>query len=268
MRKHFEIYTLISQKLFRKRENWNKIQFILDHSNISIELIATAAVVAKRNPYHNFGHALGVAEYVIKIALIMGLPLKEINIMGVTALFHDAGHQGIMHWNDEMYSLELMNMVMSDDDFAIFELSREQALLVMRDVGIATIFPNNRGKINDLRAKIIQDSDLANIGQDPVYLLWSSMGLIDEFNKVRTAPLTPFEFIYSEQEKFVNFLKILSSDKNVYLSDGAKKIFAKPEETVIELKKVSPAAINFAFEVRREDITLKEFGLKIKQLNG
>lgn len=56
-------------KLSREMENKKKLEFILQNTDISQAIVIKAQALSHKNPYHNFGHQLGVAESAIRIAL-------------------------------------------------------------------------------------------------------------------------------------------------------------------------------------------------------
>jgi hypothetical protein len=257
---------LITKKLFRKEFNLSKVQFIIENSDITYELIVKSALIANLNPYHNFGHMLGVCEGVIKILTAEGATREEINREGLSALRHDAGHTGRVLVYDEIYSFQLNSMIFDEDDLKITGLKKDAALAKMRDGILATIF-GNRGKINDRFAKVIQDADLGHLGYGPIYWLYASMGLVDEFaNEGRIH--TPQQFIFEEQRKFVSFLKTCSPNNDtIYLSEGAKKVFTDPEVSLKALENFKPEAIQFAYDVRKSDITFEDFEKEINRLN-
>lgn len=253
-----EIKDFIKDKVFRTRENLKKIDFIIENSDITPTTLVKTATIAIGNEYHNFGHQLGVAEYAIKIATAEKRTREEINTLAFAGLIHDAGHKGLVTAFDEIRSLEITEIIMEEFDLSVINSSKEISLGKLRDLVIATIF-SNRGKINDPLAKIMQDADLAHLGQGINYWLWASMGLIEEFARQRKSQLSPIDFIKIEQEKFVNFLAKISGTNSVFLSTGANQIFRDPLEDVQQIKKLPDEIIDYAYSVRRDDITLEEF---------
>ncbi len=257
-----EIKEFIVGKVFRMTENLKKINFILKNSDITEIMLVKAANIAVGNEYHNFGHQLGVAEYAIKIAIAEKRSLAEINTVAFAGLIHDAGHKGLVTAFDEVRSLELTESIMDDKDFVIINQDKDRSVSIIRDLVFATIF-TNRGKIDDPLAKIMQDADLAHLGQGINYWLWASMGLIEEFSRQRKTALNPVDFIKVEQEKFVEFLASMSDNGSVYLSKGANRIFRNPLQDVQLIKNLPEQAIHYAYDVRHDDITLEEFEKKI-----
>ena len=59
--------TFLHPKLSREAENKKKLAFILQNSDIPQSIILKAQQLSNKNPYHNFGHQLGVAESAIRI---------------------------------------------------------------------------------------------------------------------------------------------------------------------------------------------------------
>lgn len=253
-----EIEDFIKNKVFRTRENLKKIDFIIGNSDITPTTLVKTATIAIGNEYHNFGHQLGVAEYAIKIAVAEKRNREEINTLGFAGLIHDAGHKGLITAFDEIRSLEMTETIMEESDFTVIGSSKETSMSKLRDLVIATVF-SNRGKINDPLAKIMQDADLAHLGQGINYWLWASMGLIEEFSRQRKAKLSPIDFIKIEQEKFVEFLSTLSENGSVFLSKGANRIFRNPLQDVQKIKNLPNEIIDYAYSVRHDDITLEEF---------
>ena len=262
---NIELESFLKGKVFRMRENIKKIKFIIENSDITLPFIVRAASISRGNPYHNFGHQIGVAEYAIRLAIAENRSRNEINTVGTGSLVHDAKHNGVLDSFDEINALEAAVQFMDDDDFKIIHLDIEKSIAILRDLIMSTIF-GNRAKIEDPLAKIIQDADLAHLGQVVIYWLWASMGLIEEFSKQRKVPLTPTDFIKIEQENFVEFLSKLSPSGTVYLSRGANKIFRNPLQDVQVIKNLPDAAIMFAYNVRHDDITLEEFEAQITPL--
>src|ERR1022692_359261 len=119
---------LITKKFFRVRENMKKIDFIVTNSNVTIEIIFKAAILTKRNPYHNFGHEIGAAEQGIRLAKAEHMTAEEINLIALSLLFHDADHRGIVRIYDEMHAVELTNSVLLSTDTKIAGSDHDQVM--------------------------------------------------------------------------------------------------------------------------------------------
>ena len=115
--------SLITEKLFRNRENEKKVEFIIQNTDLTFEFIQKASVLSRQNEYHNFGHELGSAEQGIRIAIAEGKSRQEINLIAATLLVHDGGHTGIVRWYDEIHSVDLMRTAFSSTDTQIMGLS-------------------------------------------------------------------------------------------------------------------------------------------------
>ena len=129
---------LITQKLFRVKENMKKIKFIIENSDITFELIQKASVLARKNEYHNFGHEIGATEQGIRIAIAEGRSREEINLIATALLFHDAGHIGIVRWYDEINSVNLTRSALSADDTYIIGSNHEAVMDNMQNLILAT----------------------------------------------------------------------------------------------------------------------------------
>ncbi len=246
-------------KYFRIRANEEKIKFILEHTDISIDIINKAQKSAIPNPYHGFGHALGVTESGILIAEACGCNREEINTIALALLFHDADHRGVHRPNDEERAATRMMSALSKEDFKICGVPTRIAQQRIRDLILSTKF-SAHGKSSDLWVCIVQDADIASIGKGPEYWLWATMGLVDEFNRERNGSLlTPFGFIHSEQLKFLKTLEKASITGEVFLTSGARKIFQDPFESLKTIMSWPERVIDWAYSVRFEDITFEEF---------
>lgn len=256
---------LIDQKVFRIRENKKKVHFILYNTNLTEEFIIMAATLATRPAYHTFGHALGATEQAIRIAQKEGRSPQDIDLLASTMLVHDAAHQGVVRLTDEMDAFEITAKVVTKDNIEFIDMSFDAVMSKMRDLIIDTTF-GRRAQIKDPLALIVQDADLAHLGLGIEYWLWASMGLVEEFNHSRKKKLTPLTFIREEQEKFVMFLSKISGTGKVYLSEGANALLNDPLEDVKILKDLPESVIEFAYKVRRRDITVKEFTDEMNKL--
>lgn len=260
-----EMELSITKKLFRKRENWKKVLYILKYTDLDISIITAAASVARLNDFHNFGHQLGAAEMGIKIARAEKLTKPVITEIAFALLFHDASHRGIVKWYDKIRAIEAVELVISETDVKGFsQKSYSDFMANNRNLILATTF-SKHGETDNLHERIMQDADLAHLGQGPVYWLWASMGLIVEFNRQREKKTTPIEFIRNEQAAFITALA-KKGGGHVFLTDGAQKIFNNPVEDVVLLSMYNDKQIQFAYDVRQKDITVEEFGQQLEIL--
>lgn len=254
----------ITKKLFRKRENWKKVLFILKYTNLDISIITAAASVARINDFHNFGHQLGAAEKGIEIARTEKLSKQTITEIAFALLFHDAAHKGTPDWDDELRAIEATKLVISESDVKSFSKKTYDAFMANnRDLILATTF-SKRGETHNLHERIMQDADLAHLGQGPEYWLWSSMGILTELNAQGKKNVSVAEFVYKEQEVFINEL-IKKGNGHVYLTEGARTIFSDPAKDLAVLTQYNEKQLQFAYNTRKEDLLLDEFKMYLKQ---
>ena len=175
---------LIQEKLFRITENNEKIAFICRNSDVKSKTILKAAVLAKKNNFHSFGHELGAAEQWIKITQAEGRSRSEATLIALIELFHDADHYGHAKANDELRAFSFTKSILTESDIEGVELQYTQVIKKIRDGILATIF-KERGKPTDPFLHIVQDADLAHIWLWWEYQVRASMGLIDEWNHKR-----------------------------------------------------------------------------------
>ncbi|MEI7562916.1 MAG: hypothetical protein WCJ39_04375 [bacterium] len=76
------------------------------------------------------------------------------------------------------------------------------------------------------------------------------MGLSDE------EQISPHAWIKSNPE-FVSLLE--SIDPNIFLSEGAKKIFISPRASIDTISSWPPEVIDYAYAQRKEDISFEKF---------
>lgn len=202
----------------------------------------------------------------IKIAQAEGYTKHECTEIGFSLLPHDAGHQGCMTPEDEKRSVVIMSKSFSVGDFESMNLDRQSSLPRIGFNILATIF-KNRGQSKNPDAYIMQDADLAHIGQGPYYWLWSSMGLIDEFNKLRKVPLRPVDFIKTEQRSLIYYLQNCSEQNSIWLSEGAQDVLIDPRDDIDTIESWSTEAIEYAYATRHKDLLVSEFKTEIKHLN-
>lgn len=248
-----EALNFLGWKLFRKKENEKKMNFILDHSDVDFSLFGLAHALSQPNGYHNFWHQLGVAETAIKIAEAEWLSRKEINLLVVTALLHDSGHTGVAKIDDEIVSVDLSIRFLPVEICQKLGFTQTQ----LKDLILATTF-SQRGKYDRNLAKVIQDSDLGNVSFGPYYRLYSSMGLADEFGG------DYHKFIDKDQQGFLGYLN--SIIPGWYLSAWAKKICPPLQESLNTILSWPKEVIEYAYSVRHEDILFVDYKRHIDRL--
>ena len=238
--------------LFRELENKKKSVFILQNTDIPQSLIIKAQKLSHNNPYHNFGHQLGVAESAIRIAHAERLSQQEINLLAVVGLFHDAWHTGIPKPDDEEIAYEQMMKVVSDEELTNLWCTKDDIYKLI----IATKF-SLRGKCDWVLEKIIQDADMWCIAYGPYYMLYSTMWVVDEEH-------FSIDMYMEEEAKFVACLEQI--DPQIYLSDWARQIFSDPRESLQQIIDWPEEVRIYAYSQRQEDISFEDFSKNISEL--
>lgn len=160
----------------------SELIYKLREENILIESLSCSKLISKEQlweikklynetvPYHNFIHALKVAEWVLQ------LPKEQYNIIEVqslfiSALFHDAGHTGTANNLDEFRSLD-----MAFQGIINFEKKYNYTWIdysIVRKSIIWTVF-KNRAKNKDPYAILLADLDVSTIGMSfPEFLYYA-----------------------------------------------------------------------------------------------
>jgi hypothetical protein len=238
--------------------NNEKIDFILQNTDIPLGVILKIMVSYVSNPYHNFGHALGVSETAIIIAQAQNCSRREITIVALVGLTHDSFHQGILNLNDELIAAMKTNTKLTDQDIAQCGLTVADRS-VIRDLIVSTTFTMH-GKITDPLAEIIQDADISYMGKGPYMYLYACMGLVDEFGKQSGTVIDPIVFIREKQKPFIQHVVSLSPSKDTFfLSPGARKILHDPMETMDVLLSWNDRIFRLAYDLYRVDVEFNQF---------
>ncbi len=233
----------------------NKQIKILEQQLIESKLIIEDVLIEARKHYinigyHNYLHALWVANYALKLAKTW-LNALEIRSLIVAALFHDAWH----NWNpdllDEFTSLTLyrksMDEIIKNNPWFIVNDS------ICRNAIIGTVF-KNRSKNSNKYAQILADLDIWSIWDDLesffyysvwyCHELWLEWDLDKYFNWVET---WYFKFLMSV-EKFI----LISKEAKQILPHALKNI-KKYYEIDLKIKKEIYSVL------KNEDIILDDF---------
>jgi len=239
-------------KLFREIENKKKLLFILNNTDISESIIIKSQKLSNKNPYHNFWHQLWTTESAIRIAQAQWLSRKDINLLALVWLFHDASHEWITRVNDEEIAHEKMMELLSDEEIHQLWCVKED----IKKLILATKF-SFRGKFDWILEKIIQDADLWWIWYGPYYMLYSTMWIIEE------EWFSISDYINKEKE-FISYLEEI--DINIFLSDWARKIFIDPRESLKKISQWPQKVIDYAYNQRYQNISFDEFKKNIDYL--
>jgi HD superfamily phosphodiesterase len=97
----------MNELIYKSREEELLIKSLSNSQLISKEqLLEIKKLYSEEVPYHNFLHALKVAEGVLKLPKET-YNIIEIQSLFISALFHDAGHTGTTEDLDEFRSLDM-----------------------------------------------------------------------------------------------------------------------------------------------------------------
>jgi len=134
-------------------------------------------------PYHNFLHALKVAEGVLKLPKDK-YNIIEIQSLFIAALFHDAWHTGTAEDLDEFRSLDMAFQWIID-----FEKKYNYAWIdysIVRKSIIGTVF-KNRASNKDPYAILLADIDVSTVGMSfPEFLYYADFPFSTECGLIWT----------------------------------------------------------------------------------
>lgn len=129
-------------------------------------------------PYHNFLHALTVAQNVLQLST-KTYSIIEVQSLFFAALFHDAGHTGIAETLDEFRSLDMAFQGILDFEkkYNIQDIDYS----IVRKAIMGTVF-KNRSKNTNKYALLLADFDIATIGMEfPKFLYYCDFPISLEF---------------------------------------------------------------------------------------
>ncbi len=199
--------------VYKSREESLLIDSLSQSQLITYEQLLYIKKLYNENvPYHNFLHALKVAEWVLK------LPRGEYNIIEIqslfiSALFHDAGHTGTAWDLDEFRSLDMAFKWIID-----FEQKYNYAWIdysIVRKSIVWTVF-KNRATNKDPYAILLADLDVSTVWMSfPEFLYYADFPISVELWKVID------EWI--EDLSYFKFLMWV--DKNIFRNQITREIF-------------------------------------------
>ncbi len=205
--------------------------------------------------YHNYLHALWVANYALNLRQTWLSPI-EVRSLIVAWLFHDAWHNWIADLLDEFISLDLFYKTFpqiqeKNPGFIIdYEIVRHSIMW--------SVF-KNRSKNTNLYAQILADLDIWSIWDDIASFFYYASLYALELN------VEPDEY-YTKSEVWY-FKYLMSVNKYVIISDYVKQILPNALKNIKKYFNVSLDAKIEIFEVLlKEDITLAEFKERFKHV--
>lgn len=205
-------------------------------------------------PYHNFLHALKVAEGVLQ------LPTEQFNIIEIrslfiSALFHDAGHTGTAQDLDEFRSLDMAFQGIMD-----FEKKYNYSWIdysIVRKSIIGTVF-KNRAINTDRYAVLLADLDVSTV--------WMSF---PEFLYYADFPFSIECWVWIDDWiQDVNFFKFLTSiDKNIFRTEVCRKIFPEWLKNIRKYLSPKKAPLKQLYTFWREhDVEYSDFEKKFHEI--
>ncbi|MDA9129440.1 HD domain-containing protein [Candidatus Gracilibacteria bacterium] len=198
-------------------------------------------------PYHNFVHALKVAEGVLLLPTNI-YSIVEIRSLFIAALFHDAGHSGTAQDLDEFRSLDLAFQGILD-----FEKKYDYQgidFAIVRQAIIGTVFKNRANNTNQY-AILLADLDIATIGMN-----------FSEFLYYADFPFSVECAVKIDNWiQDYNFFKFLVSvDKNIFRTELVRSIFPEALKNIRKYTHLKKEKIGKIFSYWNEnDIHYEEF---------
>jgi len=231
----------------------NRQEALLRESILSSQLVDEVFLdyVAARyqnNPYHNFTHALKVAQ--LTLSLPLGpLSIEEIVSLLVAALFHDALHEGKTQPLDEVKAIYAAQS-------AFVDLPKEHLpvltnMEIVRKAILGTIFPRRNQNTNRY-AKILADFDIGVVGESLPIFLYYSMSAAQEFED------SPTEFLTTREKGYFKFL--LKINPNIFFSAEAQVLLPNGLQVIADYVRLPlPKKLEMFHCLETQDITLEEF---------
>lgn len=218
------------------------------------ELLEIKSLYNEEVPYHNFLHALKVAEGVLKLPRI-DYNIIEVQSLFISALFHDAWHTGTDEDLDEFRSLDMAFQWIID-----FEKKYNYRWIdysIVRKSIIWTVF-KNRAQNKDKYAILLADLDVSTVWMTfPEFLYYADF---------------PFSVeCWINIEKWLsdlNYFKFLMwIEKNIFRTEKVRKIFPEYLSNIKKYTQVSANQITELYNYWKDnDITYSEFEEKYKKM--
>lgn len=218
------------------------------------QLLEIKKLYSEKVPYHNFLHALKIAEWVLKLPRDI-YNIIEIQSLFISALFHDAGHTGTAEDLDEFRSLDMAFQGIID-----FEKKYDYAWIdysIVRKSIIGTVF-KNRAKNKDPYAILLADLDVSTVGMKfPEFLYYADFPFSVECWKD-----------LDEWIEDLNYFKFLMNiDKNVFRTDSIREVFPNYLINIRKYTQVDRVELVKLYNYWQDnDITYSEFELYYEKL--
>jgi hypothetical protein len=234
--------------IYKSREESLLIESLSQSQLISKQQLLEIKKLYDENvPYHNFLHALKIAEWVLKLPKDL-YNIIEIHSLFISALFHDAGHTGTAEDLDEFRSLDMAFHGIMD-----FEKKYNYTWIdysIVRKSIIGTVF-KKRALNKNPYAILLADLDVSPLGMSfPEFLYYADF---------------PFSVeCWIDIDTWindVNFFKFLTSiDKSVFRSEVIRETFPEYLQNIKKYLSFIPNDIPNLYEYWRDnDITYTEF---------
>ncbi len=198
-------------------------------------------------PYHNFLHALKVAEGVLKLPR-EEYSIIEIKSLFIAALFHDAGHTWTAEDLDEFRSLDMAFQGIMDFEKKYNYQGIDYSIVRKSIVG--TVF-KNRAKNKDPYAVLLADLDVSTVGMSfSEFLYYADFPFSIECWKNIEEWLEDLSFF-----KFLMWV-----DKNIFRTETVRNMFPEYLKNTKKYIHISPENVSHIYQYwRNNDITIEEF---------
>ncbi len=211
------------------------------------ELLEIKKLYDENVPYHNFLHALKVAEGILKLPQSQ-YNIIEIQSLFISALFHDAGHTGTAEDLDEFRSLD-----MAFEGIINFEKKYNYTGIdysIVRKSIIGTVF-KNRAVNKDPYAILLADIDVSTVGMDFLEFLYYA-----DF----PFSIECWAWISDWLKDLAYFKFLMSIEKNIFRTKQVRKVFPNAHSNIKKYIALEPKNVVKIYEYWRDnDVTYEEF---------
>lgn len=209
-------------------------QLIAESEEFISELLAEK--LAKNYFYHNFTHALNVKKYAETIGDKCNLTEDEMNILRISALFHDVGFVN-------SYDHHVEESVKIASEFLKQHNVDEQSINQISEIIIATQIPQNP---KDKIAEVLCDADLMYVASENCY---EQFELMYEETKIRTLE-------FSNRAVFdLDSIRFFTAHN--YFTDYGKEILQPQKET---------ASLRMFDRLKRRELKRSKKGSSVKKV--